>query len=55
MNGTAKEKRTIMAAQETITPQPKERIIFDAYSYYGTEGEKLAVEDLMTRDGLTEE
>lgn len=29
-----------MAAQETTTPQPKERIIFDADSYYGTEGEK---------------
>lgn len=25
-----------MAAQETTTPQPKERIIFDADSYYGT-------------------
>lgn len=44
-----------MAAQETITPQPKERIIFDAYSYYGTEGENMAVEDIMERYGITEE
>ena len=44
-----------MAAQETTTPQPKERIIFDAYSYYGTEGENMAVEDIMERDDLTEE
>ena len=38
-----------MAAQETTTPQPKERIIFDADSYYGTEGENMAVEDIMER------
>lgn len=44
-----------MAAQETTTPQPKERIIFDAYSYYGTEGENMAVEDIMERYGITEE
>lgn len=44
-----------MAAQETITPQPKERIIFDADSYYGTEGENMAVEDIMERYGITEE
>lgn len=44
-----------MAAQETITPQPKKRIIFDAYSYYGAEGENMAVEDIMERYGITEE
>lgn len=44
-----------MAAQETTTPQPKERIIFDADSYYGTEGENMAVEDIMERYGITEE
>lgn len=34
--------------------QPKERVIFDSYSYYGDEGTELAVSDLMSRDGLTE-
>lgn len=32
----------------------KERIIFNEDTYYGTDGEQLAVEDLMDRDGLTE-
>lgn len=44
-----------MAAQETTTPQSKERIIFDAYSYLGQNGEDMAVEDIMERDDLTEE
>lgn len=33
---------------------PKERIVFDEYSYYGSDGEVLAIDDLMGRDGLTE-
>lgn len=36
-------------------PKPKERIIFDEDPYYGSDGEELAIEDLMERDGLTEE
>lgn len=40
---------------DATTPQPKERIIFDAYSYLGQDGEDMAVEDIMERDGLTEE
>lgn len=35
--------------------KPKERIVFDENPYYGDEGEKLAIEDLMSFDGLTEE
>lgn len=33
---------------------PKERIIFDEDPYYGSDGEELAIEDLMERDDLTE-
>lgn len=33
----------------------KERIVFDENPYYGGEGEEMAVEDLMSRDGLTED
>lgn len=35
--------------------KPKERIIFDEDPYFGSDGEKAAIEDLMDRDGLTEE
>lgn len=34
---------------------PKERIVFDEGPYYGSEGEEAAIEDLMSRDGFTEE
>lgn len=37
-----------------MEPKPKERIVFDEDPYYGAEGEKMAVNDLMERDGLTE-
>ena len=37
-----------------MEPKPKERIVFDEDSYYGDEGEKMAIDDLMERDGLTE-
>lgn len=36
-------------------PKPKERIVFDKDSYYGDEGEEMAINDLMERDGLTED
>lgn len=38
-----------------MEPKPKERIVFDEDPYYGAEGEKMAVNDLMERDGLTED
>lgn len=38
-----------------MEPKPKERIVFDEDSYYGDEGEKMAINDLMERDGLTED
>lgn len=38
-----------------MEPKPKERIVFDEDFYYGAEGEKMAVNDLMERKGLTEE
>lgn len=38
-----------------MEPKPKERIVFDEDLYYGDEGEKMAIDDLMERDGLTEE
>lgn len=38
-----------------MEPKPKERIVFDEDYYYGDEGEKMAVNDLMERDGLTED
>lgn len=38
-----------------MEPKPKERIVFDEDSYYGDEGEKMAVNDLMERKGLTED
>lgn len=34
--------------------QPKERIIFDENNYYGPDGQKIAIDDLMDRDGLNE-
>lgn len=34
--------------------EAKERVIFDEDPYYGPDGEELAIEDLMERDGLTE-
>lgn len=34
--------------------ESKERVIYDEGWYYGAEGEKMAVNDLMERDGLTE-
>ena len=37
-----------------MEPKPKERIVFDEDPYYGAEGEEMAVNDLMERDGLTE-
>lgn len=37
-----------------MEPKPKERIVFDEDSYYGDEGEEMAINDLMERDGLTE-
>lgn len=37
-----------------MEPKPKERIVFDEAPYYGAEGEKMAVNDLMERKGLTE-
>lgn len=37
-----------------MEPKPKERIVFDEDLYYGDEGEKMAIDDLMERDGLTE-
>lgn len=37
-----------------MEPKPKERIVFDEDPYYGAEGEKMAVNDLMERKGLTE-
>lgn len=38
-----------------MEPKPKERIVFDEDHYYGDEGEKMAINDLMERDGLTED
>lgn len=38
-----------------MEPKPKERIVFDEDPYYGAEGEKMAINDLMERDGLTED
>lgn len=38
-----------------MEPKPKERIVFDEDYYYGDEGEKMAINDLMERDGLTED
>ena len=38
-----------------MEPKPKERIVFDEDLYYGDEGEKMAIDDLMERDGLTED
>lgn len=38
-----------------MEPKPKERIVFDEDSYYGDEGEEMAIDDLMERDGLTED
>lgn len=37
-----------------MEPKPKERIVFDEDLYYGDEGEKMAVNNLMERKGLTE-
>lgn len=37
-----------------MEPKPKERIVFDEDLYYGDEGEEMAIDDLMERDGLTE-
>lgn len=34
--------------------KPKERIVFDENLFYGSDGEELAVEDIMSRDGLSE-
>lgn len=34
--------------------EPKERIVFDEDLYYGDEGEEMAINDLMERDGLTD-
>lgn len=44
-----------MTMDNAIISKPKERVVFDADLYLGTKGEEYAVEDLMTRDGLTEE
>lgn len=44
-----------MMENTTITPQPKERVIFDAYLYLGQEGEDMVVEDIMEREDLTKE
>ena len=38
-----------------MEPKPKERIVFDEDLYYGDEGEETAINDLMERDGLTED
>ena len=38
-----------------MEPKPKERIVFDEDPYYGAEGEEMAINDLMERDGLTED
>ena len=38
-----------------MEPKPKERIVFDEDLYYGDEGEEMAINDLMERDGLTED
>ena len=38
-----------------MEPKPKERIVFDEDPYYGDEGEEMAINDLMERDGLTED
>lgn len=38
-----------------MEPKPKERIVFDEDSYYGDEGEEMAINDLMERKGLTED
>lgn len=38
-----------------MEPKPKERIVFDEDSYYGDEGAEWAVNDLMERNGLTED
>lgn len=35
-----------------MEPKPKERIVFDEDLYYGDEGEEMAINDLMERDGL---
>lgn len=40
---------------DSMEPKPKERIVFDEDLYYGDEGEKMAVNDLMERKGLTED
>ena len=33
---------------------PKERIVFDEGVYYGDEGSKISIEDIMSREGITE-
>lgn len=33
---------------------PKERIVFDEGVYYGDEGSKISIEDIMNREGITE-
>lgn len=38
-----------------MEPKPKERIVFDEDLYYGDEGKEMAINDLMERDGLTED
>lgn len=38
-----------------MEPKLKERIVFDEDSYYGDEGEEMAINDLMERGGLTED
>lgn len=40
---------------DSMEPKPKERIVFDEDLYYGDEGEEMAINDLMERDGLTED
>lgn len=42
------------AERRLYEPKPKERIVFDEDLYYGDEGEEMAINDLMERDGLTE-
>lgn len=34
---------------------PKERIVFDEGMYYGDEGSEISIEDIMGREGITEE
>lgn len=33
---------------------PKERIVFDEGVYYGNEGSEISIEDIMSREGITE-